>query len=48
MDNAAYTYTKDGFDEEMEEMKKHSEEAWKWLSKIPVEAWAMFAMDTNC
>ncbi|KAK1644044.1 hypothetical protein QYE76_061849 [Lolium multiflorum] len=48
MDNAAYSYTKDGFDEAMEEMKKQSEEAWNWLSKIPVEAWARFAMDTNC
>jgi hypothetical protein len=48
MDNAAYSYTKDGFDEAMEEMQKQSEEAWKWLSKIPVEAWARFAMDTNC
>jgi hypothetical protein len=48
MDNAAYSYTKDGFDEAMEEMKKQSEEAWKWLRKIPVEACARFAMDTNC
>jgi hypothetical protein len=29
-------------------MKKQSEETWKWLSKIPVEAWVRFAMDTNC
>jgi hypothetical protein len=31
----------------MEGMKKQSEETWKWLSKIPVESWARFAMDTN-
>ncbi|KAK1616226.1 hypothetical protein QYE76_021743 [Lolium multiflorum] len=43
-----HTCPTDGFDEAMEEMKKHSEEAWKWLSKILVEAWARFAMDTNC
>jgi hypothetical protein len=40
MDNAAYSYTKDGFDAAMEEMKKRSELAWAWMSKIPIETWA--------
>ena len=48
MDQAAYSYTKNGFDLAMEEMKKESEEAWAWLSAIPVETWARHAMDTNC
>jgi hypothetical protein len=48
MDNAAYSYTKDGFDAAMEEMKKQSELAWAWMTKIPVETWARWAMDTNC
>lgn len=48
MDNAAYSYTKDGFEEGMEEMKKQCELAWAWLSKIPVHTWARWAMDTNC
>jgi hypothetical protein len=48
MDNAAYSYTKHGFDVAMEELKKQSEASWVWLSKIPVHTWARWAMDTNC
>jgi transposase-like protein len=48
MDNASYSYTRDGFDAAMEEMKKQSELAWTWLSKIPMHTWARCAMDTNC
>jgi hypothetical protein len=48
MDNASYSYTKDGFDLAMEEMKKQCPAAWEWLSKIPVSSWARWAMDTNC
>jgi hypothetical protein len=48
MDNAVYSYTKHGFDLAMEEMKKQSEPAWAWLTKIPVQTWARWAMDTNC
>ncbi|XP_047050729.1 uncharacterized protein LOC124655949 [Lolium rigidum] len=48
MDNAAYSYTKHGFHLAMEEMKKQSEPAWAWLTKIPVQAWAGWAMGTNC
>jgi hypothetical protein len=48
MDNAPYSYTRDGFDGAKEEMKKQSELAWAWLSKIPMHTWARCAMDTNC
>jgi hypothetical protein len=48
MDGAAYSYTKHGFDESMALMKEESEEAFDWLSKIPVECWAKYAMDDNC
>jgi hypothetical protein len=48
MDQAAYSYTKDGFEKGMTELKKQCEPAWVWLSKIPVETWARFAFDTNC
>jgi hypothetical protein len=48
MDNASYSYTKAGFDLAMEELKKQSEAAWAWLTKIPVQTWARWAMDTNC
>ncbi|CAM0877022.1 unnamed protein product [Alopecurus aequalis] len=48
MDNAAYSYTKDGFDDAMEELKKQCEPAWNWLTKIPVHTWARWAMDSNC
>ena len=48
MDNAAYSFTRHGYDVAMEEMKKQCEPAWVWLSKIPVHTWARFAMDTNC
>ena len=48
MDAAAYSYTRNGFEEAMEEIRKESEDAWVWLKKIPVETWARYAMDTNC
>jgi hypothetical protein len=48
MDAASYAYTQHGFDVAMQNMKDESEEAWAWLSKIPVECWARYAMDTNC
>lgn len=48
MDKASYSYTKDGSDEGMEEMKKQCLLAWEWLSKIPVHTWARWAFDTNC
>jgi hypothetical protein len=48
MDNAAYSYTKDGFDLAMEELKKQCELGWSWLSNIPVNTWAKWAMDKNC
>jgi hypothetical protein len=31
MDSAAYSYTKDGVDIAMEEMKKECHLAWEWL-----------------
>jgi hypothetical protein len=42
MDVASYSYTKYGFD------AGKSEEAWKCLSNIHVECWAINAMDANC
>ena len=48
MDKAAYAYTKDVFDQGMEEMKAQCLQAWEWLSKIPVHTWARWAFDTNC
>lgn len=48
MDAAAYAYHKKYFDVAMENLKTESEEAWKWLSKIPVNTWARHAFDTNC
>lgn len=48
MDRAAYSYTKHGFDKAMDEMKKQCEQAWQWLSKIPVHTWARWAFDSNC
>ena len=48
MDGAAYSYTKNGFDVAMQNLKEESEEAWQWLSTIPVECWARHAMDYNC
>ena len=48
MDAAAYSYTEDGFNVAMEEMRKESEDAWAWLKGIPVETWARHAMDKNC
>ena len=48
MDEAAYSYTQHGFDVAMAAMKAQSEPAWEWLMKIPVSAWARYAMDHNC
>ena len=48
MDNAAYSYTKNGFEVAMNELKKEDEDAWKWLSNIPKETWARHAMDHTC
>ncbi|XP_047058028.1 uncharacterized protein LOC124664589 [Lolium rigidum] len=48
MDATAYAYHKDHFDVAMENLKAESEEAWTWLSKIPVHTWARHAFDTNC
>ena len=45
---ASYSHTKHIFDISMQNLKDESEEAWAWLSKIPVECWARYAMDTNC
>ena len=48
MDQASYSYTQNGFDVAMAKMKEESEPAWEWLMKIPVSAWARYAMDVNC
>jgi hypothetical protein len=32
----------------MQNLKDECEEAWAWLSKIPVECWEIHVMDTNC
>ena len=48
LDQAAYSFTKHGHDLGMEALKKESEEAWKWLSNIPVHTWARHRMDTIC
>jgi hypothetical protein len=48
LDNASYSYTKNGFDKAMADLKEESEEAWQWVCKIPVESWARHAMDNNC
>ena len=48
MDAASCSYTKHGFDVAMANMKEESVEAWEWLMKIPVAAWARYAMDYNC
>ena len=48
MDEASYSFTQHGFDVAMEKMKEESEPAWSWLMKIPVSAWARYAMDVNC
>ena len=45
---ASYSYTQNGFDVAMANMKEESVEAWEWLMKIPVSAWARYAMDYNC
>jgi hypothetical protein len=38
MDNASYSYIKNGFDLAMEELKKQSEPSWAWLTKILVQS----------
>ena len=48
MDAASYAYHKKHFDVAMENLKLESEDAWKWLNKIPVHTWARHAFDTNC
>jgi hypothetical protein len=48
MDAASYAFHKDEFDISMENLKTESEDAWKWLSAIPVHTWARHAFDTNC
>jgi hypothetical protein len=48
MDQASYSYTKHGFDKAMALMQEESEEAHRWMSNIPVECWARYAMDSNC
>nr|XP_040251478.1 uncharacterized protein LOC120968635 [Aegilops tauschii subsp. strangulata] len=48
MDNAAYSYTKNGFEVAMNELRKEDEDAWKWLCDIPKETWARHAMDHTC
>jgi hypothetical protein len=48
MDAASYAYHKKYFEVAMENLKKESEDAWKWLNKIPVHTWARHAFDTNC
>jgi hypothetical protein len=48
MDSAAYSYTKDGVDIAMEEMKKECQLALEWLSEIPVNSWSRWDMNTNC
>ena len=48
MDSASYSYTKHGFDVAMANLKNECEDAWRWLSGIPVHTWARHEMDTNC
>ena len=48
MDGAAYSYTRHGFNVNMENLRQESQEAWEWLCKIEVKTWARWAMDTNC
>ena len=48
MDATAYSYTRNGFEEAMEEIRKESEDTWVWLKKICVETWTRYAMHTNC
>ena len=48
MDSSSYSYTKHGFDVAMANLKNECEDAWRWLSGIPVHTWARHEMDTNC
>ena len=48
LDAASYAFHKDQFEIAMENLKKESEPAWKYLSAIPVHTWARHAFDTNC
>ena len=45
---ASYSYTKAGFDEAMEEIKRDCELAYNWLMQIPTIAWARHAFDSIC
>ena len=47
MDSASYSNTKHGFDVAMANLKNECEDAWRWLSGIPVHTWARHEMDTN-
>ncbi|KAE8771711.1 WD repeat-containing protein 43 [Hordeum vulgare] len=40
MDATSYSYTKNGFDLAMEEIRNESEDAWLWPKAIPIETWA--------
>ena len=48
MDAASYAYHKDQFNIAIDNLKAHSDEAWKWLSAISPSTWARHAFDTNC
>ncbi|KAK1653914.1 hypothetical protein QYE76_071719 [Lolium multiflorum] len=48
MDATSYAFHKDEFDIAMDNLKAESEDAWKWLSAIPVHTWARHAFDTSC
>ena len=48
MDSASYAYTEQAHLFAMNGLKHESEDAWKWLSNIPVHTWARYAMDHNC
>ena len=48
MDQASYSYTKNGFDVAMEALKNDCEEAYNWLVQIPAECWARHLFDTSC
>lgn len=48
MDAASYSYSKNAFDNAMDDMHNECEDAAAWLSKIPPATWARHAFDTNC
>ena len=45
MDAASYAFHKEQFNFAMEKLKAESEDAWKWLSAIPVFTWARHAFE---